>query len=208
VSSTDPSPSPTPPAGREPRQERGRATRHALVEAAVACIDEQGWSGATVGLIAERAGVSRGAAQHHFPTRDELVTATMEHLSQQQISQLRARVAALPAGSRGVESVVAMLLELYTGRTFRTALHMWVAAATDEGLREIVVPLQAHVGRVAHRTAIELLGADESAPGVRELVQATLDLARGLGLANLLTDDADRRSQIAAQWAGVLSAAW
>ncbi|HZZ51845.1 MAG TPA: TetR/AcrR family transcriptional regulator, partial [Pseudonocardia sp.] len=98
--------------------------------------------------------------------------------------------------------------ELYTGRTFRTALHMWVAAATDEGLREIVVPLQAHVGRVAHRTAIELLGADESAPGVRELVQATLDLARGLGLANLLTDDADRRSQIAAQWAGVLSAAW
>lgn len=132
----------------------------------------------------------------------------MEHLSQQQISQLRARVAALPAGSRGVESVVAMLLELYIGRTFRTALHMWVAAATDEGLREIVVPLQAHVGREAHRTAVELLGADESVPGVREMVQATLDLARGLGLANLLSDDTDRRSQIAAQWASVLSAAW
>jgi AcrR family transcriptional regulator len=178
------------------------------VEAAVACIDEQGWSGTTVGLIAERAGMSRGAAQHHFPTRAELVGATMEHLSEQQISQLRARVAALPAGSHRVETVVAMLLELYTGQTFRTALHMWVAAATDEGLREIVVPLQAHVGRVAHRTAVELLGADESAPGVRELVQATLDLARGLGLANLLTDDADRRNQIVAQWASVLSRAW
>ena len=28
---------------------------------------------------------------------------------------------------------------------------------------------------------VELLGADESQPGVRELVQATLDLVRGLG---------------------------
>jgi hypothetical protein len=45
---------------------------------------------------------------------------------------------------------------------------------------------------------------DEAHPGVRELVQATLDLARGLGLAHTLTDDTARRAQIAAQWARVL----
>jgi len=53
----------------------------------------------------------------------------------------------------------------------------------------VLVPLQARVGREAHRMALDLLGADESAPGVREAVQATMDLARGLGLANLLSDD-------------------
>jgi hypothetical protein len=68
----------------------------------------------------------------------------------------------------------------------------------------VVVPLQAKVGREAHRMAVEVLGADQSHPGVRELVQATMDLARGLGLANLLTDDTARRSQIVAQWARVL----
>jgi hypothetical protein len=41
---------------------------------------------------------------------------------------------------------------------------------------------------------------------VRETVQATLDLARGLGLANLLTDDGSRRARIAAQWARMLDA--
>jgi hypothetical protein len=41
-------------------------------------------------------------------------------------------------------------------------------------------------------------------PGVRESIQATLDLARGLGLANLLTDDSNRRARIAAQWARTL----
>ena len=39
---------------------------------------------------------------------------------------------------------------------------------------------------------------------MRETVQATLDLARGLGLANLLTDDSRRRARIAAQWARTL----
>ena len=48
---------------------------------------------------------------------------------------------------------------------------------------------------------------DESAPGVHEAVQATLDLARGLGLANLLTDDSRRRDRIVAQWAAMLDVA-
>ncbi|HEY1969233.1 MAG TPA: TetR family transcriptional regulator [Pseudonocardia sp.] len=190
-----------------PQQERSRATRRALVGAAVACIGELGWSGATVALIAERAGVSRGAAQHHFPTREDLVVATMEYVSEQQVGHLRTRVAALPRGPRRVEPVVDMLLELYTGPAFRAALHMWVAASTDAGLRAVVVPLQAKVGREAHRTAVELLGVNESHPGVRELVQATLDLARGLGLANLLSDDTTRRKQIAVEWAAVLGGA-
>jgi hypothetical protein len=74
-------------------------------------------------------------------------------------------------------------------------------------LRELVVPLEGRLGREAHRAAIELLGADESAPGVHEAVQATLDLARGLGLADTLTDDSRRRDRIVAQWAAMLDAA-
>jgi len=37
-------------------------------------------------------------------------------------------------------------------------------------------------------------------------VQATLDLARGLGLAGTLTDDSRRRDRIIAQWATMLDA--
>jgi hypothetical protein len=39
---------------------------------------------------------------------------------------------------------------------------------------------------------------------VRETVQGTLDLARGLGLAALLTDDTARREQVLRQWARTL----
>jgi hypothetical protein len=70
----------------------------------------------------------------------------------------------------------------------------------------LVVPLEARTGRQVHRAAVHLLGVDESVPGVRETIQATLDLARGLGLANLLTDDSHRRARIVRQWATVLDA--
>jgi AcrR family transcriptional regulator len=188
----------------EPQQERSRTTRRRLVEAAVACLGELGWNGTTVGVVARRAGVSRGAAQHHFRTREDLVTAAVEHLGEVQIAELRSHAEGLPAGESRIQRVVDMLLNLYTGPMFRVALHLWVVAATDEALRETLVPLQARVGREAHRVALELLGVDESRSGVRELVQSTLDLARGLGLANLLTDDTRRRRRIARRWAKVL----
>ncbi|SFB20332.1 transcriptional regulator, TetR family [Amycolatopsis marina] len=192
---------------REPRQERSRTTRRRLVEAAVECIAERGWNGITVAVIAERAGVSRGAAQHHFPAREDLVAAAVELVGETQLIELRTRSADLPPGSSRIEPVVDMLFNLYAGPMFRAALHLWVAASTDDALRSVLVPLEARVGREAHRVALELLGVDESHPGVREMVQATLDLARGLGLANLLTDDTRRRQQIVRQWAQVLAPA-
>ncbi|MTD53448.1 TetR/AcrR family transcriptional regulator [Amycolatopsis pithecellobii] len=189
---------------REPQQERSRTTRRRLIDAAVTCLGEFGWNGTTVAIIAQRAGVSRGAAQHHFRTREDLVIAAVEYLGEAQVEQLRTRAAQLPQGQARLEAVVDLLLNLYTGPMFRTALHLWIAASTDEALRPVIVPLEARVGREAHRVALELLGVDEDRPGARELVQATLDLARGLGLANLLTDDARRRTKIVHEWARVL----
>ncbi|MER7990664.1 TetR/AcrR family transcriptional regulator [Streptomyces noursei] len=191
---------------KEPQQERSRATRLRLLEAAVACLAERGWSGSTVSVVAERAGVSRGAAQHHFRTREDLFTAAVEHVAEKRRGALKALAHDLPpAGSlartwRIVEEVVA----LYTGPLFRAALHLWVAASDEEQLRDRVTALEARVGREAHRTAVALLDADESVPGVRETVQGLLDMARGLGLANLLTDDAPRRDRVVAQWAKIL----
>lgn len=189
---------------REPQQERSRTTRRRLIEAALDSFGERGWHGVTVAGIAERAGVSRGAAQHHFPAREDLVVAAVDLLGEAQIEELRAQAADLPSGASRIERVVEMVLNLYTGPLFRAALQLWSVAATDEALRAVLVPLEARVGREAHRVTVELLGVDESRPGVRELVQATLDLARGLGLANLLTDDKRRRRQIVSEWARTL----
>ncbi|HET9143708.1 TetR/AcrR family transcriptional regulator [Actinophytocola sp.] len=191
---------------RQPQQDRSRATRRRLLEAAIECLAEHGWSGSTVSVVAERAGVSRGAAQHHFPTREDLVTAAVEFVSEERTARLREHLAELPTGPGRVQAVIDLIDRMYTGPLFRAALQLWLAATSDEQLRARVLPLEAHVGRETHRVALELLGVDESVPGVREVVQGTLDMARGLGLANLLTDDSKRRKRILQQWARILDA--
>ena len=65
---------------REPKQDRSRATRARLLEATIDSLADQGWSATTVGVVAERAGVSRGATQHHFPTREDLITAALDYM--------------------------------------------------------------------------------------------------------------------------------
>jgi AcrR family transcriptional regulator len=193
---------------RVPQQDRSRATRQRLLDAAVDCLARLGWGGSTVAVVAERAGVTRGALQHHFPTREDLFTAAIEHVAAERIAFVQASLDALPApGPARTEAVVAMIVHMYTDQYFKAALHLWVAAATEEPLRERVVALENRVGREAHRMAVACLGVDAHAPGVREAVQATLDMARGLGLANLLTDDSDRRAGIVARWSTMLDAA-
>ncbi|TSB30388.1 TetR/AcrR family transcriptional regulator [Streptomyces sp. NBC_01525] len=192
---------------KAPQQERSRATRRGLLEAAVACLADHGWAGSTVAVVAERAGVSRGAAQHHFPTREDLFTAAVEHVAEERSQALRDLFPAGTGVATDRRAVVAAVVDLYTGPLFRAALHLWVAASYEDQLRARVTELEARVGRESHRTAVDLLGVDESVPGVRETVQGLLDMARGLGLATLLSDDTVRRERVVDQWAELLDEA-
>jgi AcrR family transcriptional regulator len=192
---------------KAPQQDRSRATRQRLLAAAVESLAEVGYAATTVSVVATRAGVSRGAAQHHFPTRADLFAAAVEYMTEVRLAEIRAQAGGLPSGPGRTEAIVGMLADVYTGPLFRAALHLWVAASTEEALRRQIVRLEAHVGRQAHRALLEVLEVSERTPGVRETVQGVLDMARGLGLADLLTDDSARRRGIVRQWSRILDRA-
>jgi AcrR family transcriptional regulator len=181
--------------------------RARLMDATIECLVERGFGGTSTTLISERAGVSRGAQLHHFPTKNDLVVAAVEHLTEVRGAELAARAAAVPRGPHRTRAVLRMLGDHFASPVFIAALELWVAARTDPALLAAVSPLEQRVGRETHRMTVDLLGADESRPGVRELVQATLDLVRGLGLAATITDDTRRRKRILDQWAHTLDEA-
>jgi AcrR family transcriptional regulator len=195
-----------PSAVRVPQEARSRATRARLMEATVECLVEVGFGRTSTTLISERAGVSRGAQLHHFPTKNALVVAAVAHLTEVRGAELAAAAGAVPSARR-TRDVLRMLGDHFASPVFVAALELWVAARTDPALLAAVEPLEQKVGRQTHRMTVELLGADESRPGVRELVQATLDLVRGLGLAATISDDTARRNRILDQWARTLDGA-
>ncbi len=191
---------------RVPQEERSRAMRARLMDATIECLVERGFGGTSTTLISQRAGVSRGAQLHHFPTKNDLVVAAVGHLTEVRGAELAAAAAAVPVAHR-TRDVLRMLGDHFASPVFIAALELWVAARTDAALLEAVGPLERKVGRETHRMTVDLLGADESRAGVRELVQATLDLVRGLGLAATISDDTRRRNRILDQWARTLDGA-
>jgi AcrR family transcriptional regulator len=178
--------------------------RARLLEATVELLVEKGYAGTSTTLVSERAGVSRGAQLHHFPTKQDLVVAAVQHVTEVRGAALAAAAENLPTGPKRTRAVLQVLGDHFTSPVFTAALELWVAARTDPDLLAEVAPLELKVGRETHRMTLDLLGADESQPGVRELVQATLDLVRGLGLANTISDDRRRRTRILDQWATTL----
>jgi AcrR family transcriptional regulator len=189
-----------------PKQDRSRATRQRLLESTVHCVATRGWSAATVSVIAADAGISRGALQHHFPTREELVVAALEHMFDERRLMVEAMAPPQLTGAERVHVVVHTLVELYMGDLFRAALHAWTAAAADESVRAVIAPLERRFARSVHALAVTHLGVDDEDAEVRTLIQATLDLARGLALADLLTDDSKRRKRIVGAWSRLLAA--
>ena len=193
------------PAHRAPKQDRSRITRERLLAASLDLLATQGWAATTVGAVAAAAGVSRGAAQHHFPTREDLITAALQEMVDQRLRHVREGGVDLPAaGPERTRYVAEMIVESYCSDLFKAAVHVWTAAVSDPALRERLLPLEAHMSREVMLIAAEALEVDLSEVRVRRALQATLDLGRGLGLADVLSDDSERRAKIVDFWAETL----
>ena len=148
---------------RVPQEERTRAMRARLLEATVDCLVESRlqpvrrppWS-------RERAGVSRGAQLHHFPTKNDLVVAAVAHLTEVRGAEAgRPPQRALPDWARGVPGrCCSMLGDHFTSPVFTAALGVAGSPpARDPALMAEVEPLEQRVGREAHRLTVEALGA-------------------------------------------------
>ncbi|WP_228551753.1 TetR/AcrR family transcriptional regulator [Mumia zhuanghuii] len=185
---------------RTTQGERSRLMRQRLLEATVESLVDVGWSGTTTTVVSQRAGVSRGAQLHHFPSKQALVIAAVEHLTERRRDEMASAVEELPAQGR-TRAVLDVLAAQFVSPVFFAALELWVAARTDPELRDAVGPLERRVGRETHAYAVDLLGIDDNRGRNRQLVQATLDLLRGLGLAASLSDDTARRTSILDAWA-------
>ncbi|MYM19117.1 TetR family transcriptional regulator [Brevibacterium sp. 5221] len=205
MTAADPAPaSPAPQHGHAPKQDRSRVTRERILESTIEALAERGWQATTTTVVAERIGISRGALQHHFRTREDLFLTALDAMFERNLQLTMRDEERLPDGDERFDVLVARIMDYYTSDAFTAALHVWTAAAGEPALRDRILPLEAKFARGVFEQAVELLDADISDERTRRLIQLTLDLARGLGLADVLTDDSARRARIAKFWAGEL----
>lgn len=121
---------------RQTKAERSAATRVRLLDATIDCLVELGWSGTSTTEVVRRAGVSRGAQVHHFPSKDDLVLAAVEHLCTRRLDEYKEAFEDLPADRRTPGTAFDLLRSACSGGTMEALLELAVAARTRPMLRE------------------------------------------------------------------------
>ncbi|OZE03809.1 TetR family transcriptional regulator [Rhodococcus sp. 05-2255-3B1] len=169
------------PTERRTQAERTAGTRAKLLDAAIDCLVELGFAKTSTQEIARRAGVSRGAQLHHFPTKESLLIAAVERLVDRRLSEI---LEAEPDPERGPE----ILADAFSGPLFHAALELWVAARTDPALHEAMIPLERRVAEAIQGGAQIVMGSRMSP----ESIELSVELARGLAVSALFrTPEAD-----------------
>lgn len=180
------------PVATRPRRtqvERTATMRARLLDAALDCLAELGYAGTTTIVVAKRAGVSRGAQLHHFPTRAALVAAAVEHLYARLTSEYQAGFAALAPGADRVGAAVDLLWSSFTSPHYAAALELFTAARTDLELRAHVQPIAARHGANVYRLAREYFpAADRLGARFDTTLAMILDAMQGMATSRLVRD--------------------
>lgn len=185
---------------RRKPQVRSARTRERLLAAAVDCLRERGYAGVTVAEIAERAGVSRGAQIHHFPTKADLITAAVAHYYTLRARRIADRVRANANPADPVGAAIDALWAVTRDPAEVVAPDLEIAARTDTELRTKLVPYLAAQPRFAAKIGREVLGdLAVRSPMFDEILQVVLHALGGLATrAEIQPDPAFEADQIEA----------
>jgi len=129
---------PVPKTGANGRQaEKSSATRQTILKAGVQCFWELGYANTSTNIIADRAGISRGAMVHHFPKKRDLLEAIVEYIMEQRIKSFTSQVRKLKQEHPDAEALDIYWDHLNT-RLFTAYHELVVASRTDADLKAVM----------------------------------------------------------------------
>jgi AcrR family transcriptional regulator len=153
---------------RRTQGERSATTVAKLIDSTINAIVEVGYAGATTRDICDRAGVSQGGLFRHFPTRRDLIVATLEHIYVTRSVDF----AEILEPDLGGESAARIAAQLRRVRDFvrdpinMVFLEVMMASRTEPDLRDGVVPLLQRADReilaIASRNPVVARMTDQS----------------------------------------------
>jgi len=184
------------------REQQRLATRRRILRAAVESFQAMGYAATTTLEVQRRAGVSRGALLHHFPTRPQLVAAAIAELVQLNDAASREALAVASVDLDPVERARRALRSIISRPAFGVEMELWMAARSDAELR-------AHL-RSAERAAMKdwqegldaMFGPELVAhPAYPSVIAVTTPLMRGLAVTRSLSTSAAALERSLDAWA-------
>jgi AcrR family transcriptional regulator len=140
--------------GRQAR--KSLATQRQIIETTIRCLAKYGYHDTTYIRISEESGISRGAMRHHFPSRVDIMKATIEHLHNKRLAAFRKAAASFPEGPSRTRANIKALWQHVNHPTFMVFIDLALAARKDRELAAIFRPAQRTFRQECYYAALEL----------------------------------------------------
>jgi len=168
------------------------------MDATIECLLEYGYSGATTPRIAKRAGVTRGAMVHHYPSREDLVTGAVRHLAVKRVEEALALFNGVVWDDETIPRALDLLWRMHQGPLFTAVTELWVAARTDPVLAAQVESVEQVVLSSLSAASVSMTPPGTDPAIVNDLVLTAMEGVRGLLISCFASTDPGRAQ---AQWA-------
>ena len=114
-------------------QQRSEETHSRLLQSALACFAEQGYDATGVAEICLRAGVSKGAFYHHFPSKQAVFVALLDDWLGRLDAQMAAQRRSVSSADEGLRVMAALFQQVFQDASGKLPmfLEFWSKAARD-----------------------------------------------------------------------------
>ncbi len=130
---------------RRKNVDRSATTRKQILEATIQCLETGGYGAVTNIKVADAAGVSRGAMMHHFPTRQALIVALVEH-AHEKLNQIRAEeMEKFPAGLPRFRAIMDFSLVTQRMPEGMALNEIRIGSRSDPEIRDVVTPMMSAI---------------------------------------------------------------
>ncbi|MEM1381770.1 MAG: TetR/AcrR family transcriptional regulator [Pseudomonadota bacterium] len=167
---------------RRTQEQRSHAMRERLIDATLTVLREDGYAGASVSRIVEKAGVSRGAYLHHFPAKD-LLMQEVGTLVLRRVYRAAGEVALSADNSedRLADLIWFMWRDVVRGGEGEVLLELFQAARTDRELAESLRPLAIRsIELFQHAASHYFRPKTDASPPVEQIIFLVQTTLRGL----------------------------
>ena len=182
---------------RRTQEQRRTATRLALLDATVETLVELGYARTTTTEVCARAGVSQGALFKHFPTKQELLAASAEHLYRSLLDGYVEKLARLGKGKGNgngngaidIDDAIDALWDTFQRPELSVAYELVVAGRTDERLRKQLAEVAGSHATAIRSAAAQLFPTLANQAEFNAVVDTVLEALQGLAISRMIATD-------------------
>jgi AcrR family transcriptional regulator len=176
---------------RRTQAERSAETQRKLIDAAIAVLHRVGYGATTTGLIAEEAGVSRGAMLHQYPTKVDLMLAVVAEVYSRETHEYRVRGALAATPRERFFQFPDLMWDVLTRPSAMAVLEIMMGSRSDPDLAARLAPLEAQIEATSRATVERILheGGFQDLPEVNAMRRLFVAAVRGLSIDLMMVKD-------------------